>query len=183
MTFEKLGKQPEKNAADSTDAGPSALQAEGWKIKPGNSDVKQDVEQELKQDLVQDVDKLYGGKDQYLAKAPEDLRQQYNLPKDASSSKVYQAMAHDSVGLFGYLTAKEKTQALTDLRLTAPDMKNERKIYEALIARDRRDGGLPVMTPEQLKADGGLGIKQAEQALHKSSYDKAKKYGIAIDFN
>ncbi len=180
MTFEKLGKQPEKKGADSTEAGPTALQAEGWQIKPGKSDVKQGLVQDVDK---LDVDKLYGGKDQYLAKAPEELRHQYNLPKDASSSRVYQAMAHDSVGLFGYLTAKEKTQALADLRLTAPDMKNERKIYEALIARDRRDGGLPVMTPEQLNADGGLGIRQAEQALHKSSYDKAKKYGIAIDFN
>mgnify|MGYP000293313117 CR=1 FL=1 len=183
MTLEKQGKQLEKQSGDTTAAGPSPLQSEGWMLNR-QPETKREAEavpkQEAKPDNVAQDDK---SKDPVVVKGARDLRNQYGLDKDASSSKVYQAMAHESVELFGSLTAKEKTEGLSSLRLTPADMKDERKIYNALIARDRRDGGLPPMTPEELKADKGVGIRQAEQALHISAHEYAKKHGIPIDYN
>jgi len=180
MALDNPKKSAEKH--DNANIEPSNLQSEGWSYQAKPEHNGKDQERHGK-GQVAEIDKIYGNQANYLIKAPLELREQYGLGLHDSSEKVYHAMAKDSIKIFPQLNAAEKKQGLESLKLTAAEMADESKIVAALVGRDRRDGGLPPLSLDQLKVNGGAAFSESERAMHKTAYARAKKDGIAIDYN
>jgi hypothetical protein len=117
-----------------------------------------------------DLGQQIGTEAEYLRKAPGDLRRELGLRADASSEQVYRKMAQDMVRLWPQASPELKTEALATLGLQRGQV-NEANVYNAFIARDRRETGTPATAS----------LSELETAVHKRTYHQIKTGTLPID--
>jgi hypothetical protein len=130
-----------------------------------------------------EIDKQYGGIAGFIRQMGNDRRSQYNLPADAAPEKLYQKMAADAVALFPRMNTTEQAAGLASLQLDGTEIKDEGKVFKALIDRDRREAGLPALSLAELRANKCSAMKETEVASHLTAYKDVVKNGIEIDYN
>lgn len=169
--------------------GPSNLQCEAWSMSKASSTAIADAAKLVQGDKPiegphkAEIDKQFGGQAGFMRQMGQDLRSQYSLPADASSERLYHKMAADAVALFPTMTRAEQAAGLASLQLDGASIKDEGKVFKALIDRDRRDAGLSALSLPELKANGCSTMKETEVAAHLTAYKDAVKNGIKIDYN
>lgn len=169
--------------------GPSNLQCEAWQMsKASNASVDATVkalsgDKPIEGPHKAEIDKQFGGQAGFIRQMGNDLRSQYNLPADAAPEQLYHKMAADAVALFPHMNKAEKAAGLASLQLDGTAIKDEGKVFKALIDRDRRDAGLPVLSLAELKANKCSAMKETEVAAHLTAYKEAVKNGIKLDYN
>ncbi|MBP9090327.1 hypothetical protein KBI23_04805 [bacterium] len=169
--------------------GPSNLQCEAWPMSKA-SDTAIDAaaklvhgDKAIEGPHKAEIDKQFGGQAGFMRQMGQDLRSQYSLPADASSEQLYHKMAADAVAIFPTMTKAEKAAGLASLQLDGASIKDEGKVFKALIDRDRRDADLSALSLPELKANGCSAMKETEVAAHLTAYKDAVKNGIKIDYN
>lgn len=180
--------KPEQLNLASAD-GPSGIQCEAWPLsKASNASVDATVKALAGDKTIEgphkaEIDKQFGGQAGFIRQMGIDFRNQYNLPSDASPEQLYHKMAADAVALFPHMNKAEKAAGLASLQLDGTAIKDEGKVFKALIDRDRRDAGLPALSLAELKANKCSAMKETELAAHLTAYKDAVKNGIEIDYN
>ncbi len=170
-------------------AEPSNLQCEAWQMSKASNAAIDAAARLVQGDKPIDgphkaeIDKQFGGQAGFMRQMGQDLRSQYRLPADATSEQLYHKMAADAVALFPTMTRAEKAAGLASLQLDGASIKDEGKVFKALIDRDRRDAGLPVLSVPELKANKCSAMKETELAAHLNAYKEVVKNGIKLDYN
>lgn len=188
MAFDNTSSKPEQTKAAAAE-GPSNLQCEAWQMSKASNATVDDVVKRLQGDQPIDgphksqIDKQFGGPSGFIRQMGQDLRSQYHLPGNAPPEQLYHKMAADAVALFPTMNRADKAAGLASLQLDSASIKDEGKVFKALIDRDRREAGLPVLSLPELKANKCSAMQESEVAGHLRSYKDAVKNGITIDFN
>jgi hypothetical protein len=124
-----------------------------------------------------DVEATFGTEDQFLRTAPVELRQQLRLPTDATSEQVFRKMAKDMFRMFPEASPELQREALAGLGLQRSDfigrLASESKVFDALVAREKRDLKLPAETS----------YLDLETAMHKNFYKQVKDGTVPIDYD
>jgi hypothetical protein len=169
--------------------GPSNLQCEALPLSKASNASINDTIKALSGDIPitgphkAEIDQQYGGRAGFVRQMVKDFRSQYSLPADAAPEQLYRKMAADAVALFPHMNRAEKAAGLASLQLDGTAIKDESKVFKALIDRDRRDAGLPALSLAELKANKCSAMKETELAAHLTAYKDVVKNGIRLDYN
>lgn len=117
----------------------------------------------------QHSDRNIGTEADYLKRAPEDLREQFHLPKNAPSGEVFHKMADAGFETFKHASKEWQDETLAALNLQGSQWTRE-NVFNAMIAKERRELGLPNASYEQL-----------EIARHKANYKLLKSRKVPVD--
>lgn len=183
MAFDNTSSKPEQTKVAAAE-GPSNLQCEAWQMSKSSNATIDAALKRLQGDEPIDgpyksqMDRQFGGQSGFIRQMGQDLRSQYHLPGNAPPEQVYQKMAADAVALFPTMSRVDKAAGLASLQLDSASMRDESKIFKALIDRDRREAGLPVLSLAELEANKCSAMQESELAGHLRSYKDAVKNGI-----
>lgn len=89
-----------------------------------------------------DVKGQYGSDEGFLQKYPEETRERYNLPKDADSSRVFRAMAKETMDIYHDAHKSGKAAILRAQGLSAQDF-NLKNVTEKTIESVRKEVNMP----------------------------------------
>jgi hypothetical protein len=120
-----------------------------------------------------DLSKRHGGEADYLRTAPREMRQEMGLPANATSEQLYHKMAQDFVSMFPKCSPELQREALSNLNIKRDQVGNESILYNAFIARDRRDTGTP----------DSASLSELERNVHKRTYQQIKNGTLPIDYD
>ncbi len=89
-----------------------------------------------------EVRKLVGSEDEYMRKAPGQLREQLKLPAGASSEDVYHAMANEFVKAFHSASHQLQQEGLRRLGINRTQAQNPDTVFSAMVKSDKQQFGL-----------------------------------------
>lgn len=118
-----------------------------------------------------DLAMQYPNEASFVRTASREIRQQMGLPANASADQVYHKMAEDFVKTFPQASPQLQREALANMQLHREQVGNERTVYQAIIARDRRETGTPDALP----------LSDLERNVHKRAYQQMKSGKLPID--
>lgn len=149
------GKGKAFEATRSGDGGPNQEKAVVYSdadlSKPGNFQVAD-------KGTAKPAEKL-SAEEQYVRKAPKELREEIGIPANSTSEQLFHAMSKRFMDAIKEASPMLVREAERETGLKRKDM-NEQSVFDAIVAREKRDGRL---TPNAT-------YEQTERAMHRKHF-------------